>query len=226
MREQFDGIESWTDSIYFAFVTFSTLGYGDILPETDDARLFTITMVIVGVGAFLTALTMAAGPMIEARMKGVLRLMSKFQDLTDHVVICGYSSVTESIVDELRDRDRAFIIVEDRADLVNHLRGSGEDVLQADATRSDTLARANARRARALIAATDSDSINAMIALTAREYREGQKDCRLRIIVRVEDEGNIEKVRRAGADEVISPSTLGGRLMAKRAVGEEAPETD
>ena len=221
MRAQFNGIKTWTDSFYFTFVTYSTLGYGDMLPVTDDAKIFVISMIVVGVGSFLTALTLVAGPLIEARMKGVLRLMSRFQNLTKHVIICGHSNVSDSIADELRERNVPHLIIEDRPDLVAYLRDAGRDVLAGDATKTETLATANIKRALAIIAASDSDSVNTMVALTANEYRQREKPCRVRIIVRVEDEGNIEKVRHVGADEVISPSTIGGRLMAKKAVERE-----
>jgi len=81
----------------------------------------------------------------------------------------------------------------------------------------------NLLNALAVIAAEDSDSVNAMIALTASEYRKEKDDAPFRIIVRVEDEGNVHKIRQTGVDDVISPSTLGGRMMAKRAVG--APQS-
>ncbi|MDA0711399.1 MAG: NAD-binding protein [bacterium] len=70
----------------------------------------------------------------------------------------------------------------------------------------------------ALIAAADSDSVNTLVAITAKEYRE-VRGARFRIVVRVEDEENIEKVQHIGVDEVISPSTMAGRLMARRATG-------
>ena len=225
MRAQFNGIETWTDSFYFTFVTYSTLGYGDMLPVTDDAKIFVISMIVVGVGSFITALALVAGPLVETHMKGVLRLMSRFQNLTNHVVICGYSNVSDSIMDELREQNVPFLIVEDRPDLVGHLRDRGQDVVVADATTTEALVQANVKKALAVIAAFDNDSVNTMIALTADEHRRSEKGCRFRIIVRVEEEGNIEKVRHVGADEVISPSTLGGRLMARKAVTREGDST-
>ncbi|HUW58829.1 MAG TPA: NAD-binding protein [Planctomycetota bacterium] len=225
MRAQFNGIETWTDSFYFTFVTYSTLGYGDMLPVTDDAKIFVISMIVVGVGSFITALALVAGPLVETHMKGVLRLMSRFQNLTNHVVICGYSNVSDSIMDELREQNVPFLIVEDRPDLVGHLRDRGQDVVVADATTREALVQANVKKALAVIAAFDNDSVNTMIALTADEHRRSEKGCRFRIIVRVEEEGNIEKVRHVGADEVISPSTLGGRLMARKAVTREGDST-
>ena len=222
MRQQFSGLQTWTDAIYYTFVTYSTLGYGDILPQTENAKIFSVSMVIIGLGSFIAAMTVLVGPMMEKRMKGVLRIMSRFQNIIDHVVICGYSNVSESIIDELQQRHVAYLVVEDRQDIVLHLQNKGHDVIAGAATTTETLERANLKKARAIVAAFDSDSVNTLVALTASEYRKASKGSAFRIIVRVEDEGNIEKVRNAGADEVISPSTMGGRLMAKRALGEAA----
>ena len=143
--------------------------------------------------------------------------MSRWQRTADHVVICGYTSVSESVIDELQQREVPYLIIDDREDLIVHLQNKGHDVLPGDATRRETLLQANLNHALALIAAFDGDSVNTLIAITAKALRDEVKG-RFRIVVRVEDEENVEKVQRLGADDVISPSTLGGRLMATRAV--------
>jgi voltage-gated potassium channel len=219
LRNQFEGIETVTDAVYYTFVTYSTLGYGDVLPSTADAKLFVTSMIIIGIGTFITALTMLVGPTVEARMKGVLRIMSRFQHISHHVLICGYSNVSESVIDQLQDLRVPYIVIDDRKDITLALQQKGHDVLAGDPTDMDILQQGNLKEAKAIIAAFDSDSVNAMITLTAREYRNKTEGASFQIVVRVEDEGNIEKVRHAGADEVISPSTMGGRLMAKRAAG-------
>ena len=222
LRLQFATIEDWTDAVYFTIVTYSTLGYGDILPQTANAKIFTMSMVFIGLSSFVTALTVLLGPLIENRMKGVFSVMSKFQKTVDHVVVCGYTNVTESIVDELREQHTPFVLIEDREEIVLFLKGRGYDVLAGDPTEKATLEQANLPRAAAVIAATDSDATNTLVALTARELRDGSDAHRFRIVVRIEGEENIEKVQHIGVDEVVSPSTMGGRLMANRALGTAA----
>ena len=216
MRREFSTIESWTDAVYFTVVTYSTLGYGDILPQTPNAKIFTMSMVFIGLSSFVTALTVLLGPLIEQRMKGVLTVMSKFQKTADHVVICGFTNVTESIVDELRERDIPFLIIDERESMILHIKSKGLDALHGDPTEKAILEQANLPRAAAVIAATDSDATNTLVALTARDLRELSEENDFRIIVRIEDEENIEKVRHIGADEVVSPSTAGGRMMANK----------
>ena len=218
LRAEFEGIETWTDAVYFTFVTYSTVGYGDVLPQTANAKIFTLSMILIGLASFVTALTVLLGPVLERQMKGVLSIMSRFQKVENHVVICGYSNVSESIIDELQGQGVPHIIIDDRQDLILHLQSKGHDVLSGDATLKQTLEQANLPNARAIIAAFDSDSTNTLIAVTARELRDGIEGCDYRIVVRVENEENIEKVRHIGADEVISPSTMGGRLMATKAL--------
>lgn len=218
LRREFNAIESWTDAIYFTVVTYSTLGYGDILPLTENARMFTILMVAIGLSSFVTAVTVVIGPLIEDRIKGVVSVMSKFQKTVNHVVVCGYSDVTESIADELRERDVPFLIIEDREQLAHVLKSRGFDILVGDAAQTHTLEQANLPQAAAVIAATDSDATNTLIAITARDLRQQHEQNDFRILVRVENEENVAKVRQIGVDEVISPSTLGGRMMAGRAL--------
>ena len=218
MRSEFSGIESWADAVYFTFVTFSTVGYGDLLPQTTNARIFTMSMILIGLSAFATAVTVVLGPLLEERMKGVFSVMSKFQKTVDHVVVCGFTNVSESIFDELRERSIPFIIIEENESLVMHLKGLGYDVLHGDQTNKVALEQANLPRAAAVIAATDSDATNTLITLTARELRDQSEAHTFRIIARVEDEENIAKVKHVGADEVISPSTIGGRMMAEKAI--------
>lgn len=217
LRSEFSGIETWSDAIYFTFVTYSTLGYGDLLPQTPNAKLFVISMILIGLTSFVTALTVVVGPLIEKRLRGVLHLMSRFQKYEDHVVVCGFSNVAESIIDELQDQHVQYIVIESREDIVHLLQSKGHDLLAGDATRTEVLAQANLEDARALIAAADSDSVNTLVGITAKEYRD-VRGADFRIVVRVEDEENIEKVEHIGVDEVISPSTMAGRLMAQRAM--------
>jgi voltage-gated potassium channel len=218
MRSQFSDIETWTDAVYFTFVTYSTLGYGDMLPQTDDAKLFAVSMIVVGLGSFITAISIVAGPMLATHLKGVLRIMTRLQGLSDHVIVCGYSNVATSIMDELRENGVPYLVVEDRPDLVQLLQKKGCDVIVGDATKAEDLEPAGLKKAAAVIAAFDSDSVNTLVALTATEYRKANPDSRFRVIARVEDEPNIDKVRHIGVDEVISPSTLGGRMMAQKAI--------
>ena len=222
LRDQFQGIQGWSDAAYFALVAYITLGYdydvAEIYPVGSDARWFVLSMFLIGVTLFVTALSVTLGPIVEGRMKGVRSLVKRFQRLSDHVVLCGYSGVAASVLDELRDRNVMVVIVDDREKVAQSLRGKGHDVLEADPTLRDTLLEANVLTAQAVIAAFDSDSTNTLVAVNAKDLRDATSNARFAILVRIEDEENVDKVRRLGVDQVISPSTLGGRLLAEQAV--------
>ena len=98
---------------------------------------------LIGVTLFVTALSVTLGPIVEGRMKGVMSLVKRFQRLSDHVVVCGYSGVAASVLDELRDRNVMVVIVDDREKVAQSLSGKGHDVLEADPTLRDTLLDAN-----------------------------------------------------------------------------------
>lgn len=218
LRTEFNGIESWTDAVYFTVVTFTTLGYGDILPTSPNAKWFAVSMVSIGIGLFLTALTVLVGPLIEKRLKGVLAVVSQFRKTVNHVIVCGHTRVSESIVHELQSRNVPFVIIEEHQNTVTYLTNKGLDVLQGDPSEREVLDGANLPGAAAVIIATDSDAVNTLVALTACALREEGDRHNFRIVVRIENEENVAKVQGIGVDEIISPSTLGGRLMAQRAL--------
>lgn len=225
LRDQFHGIDGWTDAAYFALIAYSTLGYdydvAEIYPVGSDARWFVVSLFLIGVTLFITALSVTLGPIVEGRMKGVMSLVKRFQRMNGHVVVCGYSGVAASVVDELRDRDVPVVIVDERERMVHLLRAKGHDVLEGDPTLRETLLEANVVTAQAVIAAYDSDSMNTLAAVNAKDLRDDTPSAEFAILVRIEDEENVDKVRRLGVDQVISPSTLGGRLLASRAVEAE-----
>ena len=222
LRDQFNGVDGWSDAAYFALVAYVTLGYdydvAEIYPVGSDAKWFVVSVFIIGVTLFITALSVTLGPIVEGRVKGVMSLVKRFQRLSDHIVVCGYSGVAASIVDELRERDVITVIIDDREQLVQQLRAKGHDVLEGDATLRETLLDANVVTARAVIASYDSDSMNTLVAVNAKDLRDDRPEVHYAILARIEDEENVEKVRRLGVDQVISPSTLGGRMLAEQAL--------
>jgi len=217
LRDEFKGVATWGDAVYFSIVTYSTVGYGDIAPDGENAKLFVSSMIPIGLVAFATALTALVGPEVERRMKGVLSIMQRFQHFSNHVIVCGYTNVSETVLAELAKSNATCLVIENRLEFGELLRRKGYEVLAADPTRQETLRDAGLLNSSALVCACDADSVNMLIAVTAKEMRDAAKRTRPRIIVRIEDEENIPKAQRVGADEVISPSTLGGQIIAQKA---------
>jgi voltage-gated potassium channel len=219
LRAEFSGVDSVTDAFYFTIVTGSTVGYGDITPQTEVARLFGVSVLLVNVAAFAVALGVLLTPAIEARLARALGRMSEtdLERLERHVIVLGYGDLTEPVLDELGAEEFLVVAPEDRARV---LREREVPVLSGDPSDEETLARAGVDRARAAVAATNDDAADALAILTAR-----QLNPELRIVAAATHRENVRKLERAGANTVISPATIGGRLLVRSALGDDADAT-
>ncbi|QLD90462.1 NAD-binding protein [Natronomonas salina] len=219
LREEFEGVNTALDAFYFTLVTASTVGYGDIAATSQFGRLFSMSVLLTGVASFGVALGTLLGPLIEARLATALGNMSEkeLDVLEDHYIVVGYGDLTEPIIESLGDRSAVVITRND--DEARRLRDRGYQVITADPSDEEPLQRIHIERAAAFIAATDDDAQDALSILTARELNPD-----LRIVAAATDRENVPKLRRAGADTVLSPSVLGGRLLVESAFGNDDPE--
>ena len=226
LRDEFDGIETIVDAFYFTVVTASTVGYGDITPQTgaasDIAQLFVLSSLVMNVAAFAVALGVLLTPAIEAQLSKALGKMTEKQfDLLDgHVLVLGYGDLTEPILEELTDRggvDFAVITTDEAA--ARRLSERDVPVLTADPSDVEPLQRTHIEDARAVVVATDDDARDALAILTARQLNPG-----VRIVAAATQRENVNKLRRAGADQVISPSTLGGHILIDCAFGADSDD--
>ena len=215
LRDHFTNVTTLTDAFYYGVVTASTVGYGDIspVPTSQSAKLFTISVVLVGTSAFALAIGSVLGPAIQARLSKALGTMtdSQLELLEDHVLVLGYGELTEPILDELDGVP--FIVIVDDQETAARLKSRDVDVLTADPSDEEPLVRAGIERARAAVAATNDDAEDALSILTARELNPD-----LRIVAAATDRENETKLRRAGADAVISPAVIGGHMLVESAL--------
>lgn len=221
LREQFVGVDTLTDAFYYTTVTASTVGYGDVTPVSQGARLFGTTVVVLGTASFAVALGALLGPAIEARFARVLGQMtdSELAGLTDHVLVLGYGDLTEPILGELQSKGAPFVVVTPDGAKAGELSDRDYMVVVADPSDEEPLKRARIERARAVVVATSDDARDALSILTARELRPD-----VRIVVAAAERENVEKLRRAGADTVISPAAIGGHLLVESALGADDAE--
>ncbi len=222
LREDFTNVTSLTDALYFAVVTSSTVGYGDIAPtpESEAAKLFALSAIVLGTSSFALALGSVLGPAIQDRISRALGTMtdSQLELLEDHVLVLGYGDLTEPILDELHDLSE-FVVVTDDAEHATALQQRDVPVLTADPSDEEPQLRAGIERSRAVVAATQDDARDALAILTARQLRPD-----VRIVAAATDRENVKKLRRAGADSVISPAVIGGHMLVQSALGEEDSE--
>jgi voltage-gated potassium channel len=221
LRERFVGIDTLMDAFYFTLVTGSTVGYGDVTPQDEVARLFGISVLLVSVSSFAVALGVLLTPAIEARLSRALGRMteSELELLENHVLVLGYGDLTEPILDALGESRREFVVITPDRDQSRTLAERNVHVLTADPSDEEVLDRANLADATAVVAATNDDAQDALAILTARQLNPD-----VRIVAAATHNENVTKLKRAGADTVISPASIGGRLLVQSALGGHGTE--
>lgn len=217
IRDQFVDIETWSDALYFVLVTIATVGYGDMTPVTTEAKWFSLSVIVFGVGAFTTAIGALIVPAIEKRMATAFGNMtpSTLALLEDHIIILGYSEITDAVIEEIDDSADVVVITTD-ADVASDLDEAEVNVLTADPTNVETLRNAKAELARGVVAATDDDARDVLAILATREVNPDVK-----IVAAASEAHNVKKLQTVGADHVVSPSTIGGRLLGRAILGED-----
>ncbi|MEZ3115058.1 NAD-binding protein [Halobaculum sp. MBLA0147] len=221
LREQFSNVETVLDAFYFTLVTASTVGYGDVTAGSQTARLFTMSLVVLGTASFGIAIGVLITPAIEARFSEVLGRVTQadLELLEDHVIVLGYGDLTEPILNELSELSAEFVVVTPDEAQSNRLAGREFLTLVGDPSDEETLDRVGLDRATAVVAATNNDAEDALAVLTARHVAPS-----VRIVAAATDRENVNKLRRAGADTVISPASIGGHLLVQSALGAEGME--
>ena len=212
-------IEGWSflDAVYMTIVTFTTVGYEEVHHLSSTGRVFTMFVMVAGVGAMLYILTSVVHMVVAQQALRHLvrrrRMRTRMAKLSGHFIVCGFGRVGRAVALTLHEESASLIVIDKDADVVTEARGHGLLCLHGDPTRDEDLLTARVEEALGLVAATGNDSDNVYISLTARGLNPS-----LRIIARASRADAEDKLRRAGADEVVSPHVIGGRHMALTAV--------
>ncbi|MBW1998859.1 MAG: NAD-binding protein [Deltaproteobacteria bacterium] len=210
-------IKSLLDSFFFTLVTVTTIGYGNITPQTLPGKVLDIIVIFVGVGAALLSVQTVFEAVIRKRIMEVLKLPKGAVDMKDHFIVCGYGKVGKPLVKKLRQEGVPFVVVESEDRKVKELVDAGVSVIEGDARKEDVLERAGIRAADYLLAALD-DASNVFVTLTAKMLNPP-----LKVICKIEDIENQPKLKKAGADEVVSCHDMGAKMMLQ-AAKENAPK--
>ncbi len=206
-------LEGWSlgDSLYMVVITLSTVGYGETHRLSPEGRLFTMLLIVAGVGLVTFVVGSITRLVVEGELQTILgrrRTMSKIRRLKDHYIICGYGRIGSLIAKEFERRPLPFVVIE-REEVVVSRIPQEYPVVVGDATEEQVLTDAGIERARGLVTVLHSDADNLFVTLTARGMSPG-----LFIISRYEEERSENKLHRAGADKVVSPYIIGGTRMA------------
>jgi voltage-gated potassium channel len=206
-------LERWslTDALYMTVTTLATVGYGEVRPLDPSGKLFTISLIVLGVVALAASIDAAAGALVSGELQAAIRrrrMRRRLDHLHDHYIVCAYGRVGRAAVAELRADGVAVLVVEPKPDLAELLEEHAVPYLTADPNQDAVLRLAGIERAGGLLCAMDSDAANVFITLTARALRPD-----LTIVARASDPASVDTLLRAGADHVVSPYDVSGRHM-------------
>ncbi|HUJ78217.1 MAG TPA: NAD-binding protein [Thermoplasmata archaeon] len=207
-------ITNWGQSVYFTFATISTIG-AEYQPATDGARWFDVALILIGVGTFLSAIVVLFVPFLERRLARIGEALERaqMQELERHVIVCGSGPEAHATALALRDANVRLVILTPEASTVDRLRAEGFRVHQGDPSVEEDLQLVGIGRARALIAAQETDAANLLAVITARALQPG-----LRIVAVATAESSVAKLRRAGATNSIRPARVAAQLICAAAL--------
>ena len=201
-------------ALYYSMVTMSTVGYGDIVPLTAEAKLFTVSIIVLGVAVFATSLTAVIAPMVSTSLQRIVSRKGQHMKREKHFVVIGNTPLATNTWRELARRGRPVTrLLRRQPDDVDL---EGVDVVIGDPGNVDVLRLAGVDRAQAVMAMMDDDSENAFAILAARELGGGA-----RTVAALNDANHRNRIKLAQPDVVIAPQLLGGELLAMLLTGEE-----
>jgi len=211
-------IEGWSvwDAFYMTVITMTTVGYAEVHPLSRLGQVFTVVVILTGVGSFFYAFTLfmallAGGHLVERRERK--RLARMLENLNDHFILCGFGRMGEIIAREFARQNVPFVVIERNPERLHLAMDQGYLAVEADASNEDVLRRVRIDRARGFVAAVSTDAENVYAVLSARLLKPD-----LFIVGRAETEDARTKLKRAGADRVISPYHIGGLQLAQTAL--------
>jgi len=203
---------TYLDTLFMTFITVTTIGYEETvdLHNNPAGQIFTMVIAFSGIGLMTYFFSTVTAFVLESDLDTTLRrrrMEKTIKKLHNHYIVCGSGRVGRNVAAELEATKRRFVAVDESLENLEsqHDKKPGLLYLHGDASEDDVLIEANIAEARGVFAVTGDDSKNLMISLTARQLNPA-----VRVVARCHDTRNVEKMRKAGADEIVSPDFTGG----------------
>lgn len=210
-------IEGWSflDSLYMSVITLTTVGFQETHPLSDSGRVFVMVFLVVGVGAFLFGVVQVGERLLHIQLSEVLgtrKRLSVIRGLSGHIVVCGCGRMGRALCEQLQRQGNSFVVIDRDRDTLARLNDAHArwPVIVGDATDDRVLEEAGVARALGLAAVLSSDADNLYVTISARLLNP-----ELQILVRTTEERNIEKIKRAGANRVVSLYEAGAHKIAR-----------
>ena len=207
---------TYLDALFMTVITVTTIGYEEVidLHNNPAGQIFTMVIAFAGVGLMTFFFSTVTAFVLESDLDITLRrrrMEKTIRKMSGHFIVCGYGRVGRNVAQELEATKRRYVAIDEDAERLSTMKEKqpGLLFLTGDASDDDRLIEANVAEARGVFAVTGDDSKNLMIALTAK-----QMNPQLRVVARCHDLRNVEKMRKAGADAIVSPDFTGGMRIA------------
>ncbi|MBU2950171.1 potassium channel protein [Tamlana agarivorans] len=207
---------AWIDALYMTVITMTTVGFSEVVPLDAESKIFTIflifaSVVIVGYAlSIITEYILSKNDVEELKQK---RMQKMIESLKDHIVICGYGRNGKQAARKLTAYNKQFVVVEKNKELEERLQMDGVPYVIGNANEDEVLNAAGVHRAACFISALPNDADNLFVVLSARQLNSS-----INIISRASNESSYDKLKFAGANNVILPDKIGGDHMASLVV--------
>ncbi|MGB7297265.1 MAG: NAD-binding protein [Candidatus Aminicenantales bacterium] len=205
---------SLLESVYMTAITISTIGYGEVvdLSHSPAGRVFTILFIVLSLGTIAFAVSSITAFIVEGELKNLLgrrRMEKDIAKLKDHYIVCGSDETAQTVIRELILTERDFVVIEPSKEGIDRLATLGGFLyMLGDPAEDEILEKAGVRRAKGILLSLPSDEVNLFVTITARSLNPTA-----RIVAKGTDLKSHGKIKKAGADSVVSPSFIGGMRM-------------
>lgn len=205
---------SWIESFYMAVITFSTVGFNEVYPLSDEGRLFTSIYIIFNLMIFAYVVSVFSAYLFEGELNRLYRKYvfgKEVRKMENHIIVCGFGRNGSKACEELQSQNVEFVVVDRNEQLIDLIQNVKRyKFILGDLTQEEALEEAGIYKAKALITTLPSDAENVFLTLTVKALNPD-----IRVISRASEESSIKKLKQAGAEHVIMPDAIGGLHMAQ-----------
>ncbi len=210
-------LEGWSfiDALYMTVITLTTVGYREVRDLDTTGQLWTMALLITGVGTLFYAAVTSVELAVEGAVRGYFerrRMRTEINKMNGHYILCGFGRVGHQVAREFAFEDVPFVVIDNDPEKVEECLAGGYLAIPGEASNDTTLEEAGIRQARGLVAAVNSDAANVFVVLSARKINPS-----LHIVARASSDESAAKLEIAGADRTLSPYAVGGRRLASLA---------
>lgn len=197
------------DGFYMTFITITTIGFEEVKPLSTEGRILTILISMFGIGTLAYIASQTTQLLFENELFFQKALQRRIAKMEGHYIICGYGRIGRRIAEVLNDSAIELVIIENDSEAIKILKNERLQYVEGNAQEEEILKKAGIEKAKGLVCTLSKDEDNVFVTLIARELNE-----KLFILVRTNQQRNMRKILRAGANKVISPYEIGADRMA------------